>query len=142
MGQASQKRGEEASQLGFAFEERAAICEHVGKLSRRRAELVARHQVGADPPPAISDVTGGPLNAIEAHRVMAGESIRCVGVETEDGARACRACYDASEERGLPTVPALEGHGFRMFVWRSRPGRGDTRPCVACGSPVRGELGR
>ncbi len=138
----SSARASVSAQTAFAFVERAAIAEHVGRLSPRDAELSARREVGLEPPPRVSDVTGGPLSALEAGRTMRGESLRCVGMQTEDGSLCCRLCLDAATARGRSMPEALEGRGFGMFVWHSWRGNGRTGTCVVCGHPVIGEIER
>jgi hypothetical protein len=134
----SHRAGPRASvshQIAFAFHERAGIAEFTGNLSRHEAELIARREVGLEPPLAVSDVTGGPLSGEEAGRAQCGKSLRCAGLEAEDGSRCCRQCLHDALSLGLPHPKELAG--FTRVLWR---GAASARHCVRCGALVAGEM--
>lgn len=88
-----------------------------------------------EPPPAVSDVTGGALNAIEAARARRGWSLVFLGWHAESGARVCRDCCDR-DPRGARA--ALDGEGFQMAIFRG-PSEYSS-PCRRCGAPVVGQI--
>ena len=77
----------------------------------------------------ISDETGGPLNAIEADRVMTRRSIRFAGHQYTNGSVVCRAhrsCWP-------------DGAGFRMTVYSGTPRDAVVGRCCVCDDKVVGE---
>lgn len=89
----------------------------------------------AKPEPLLSstsDETGGPLNAIEAGRVMSGHSIRFAGHVFQKGLLHCRSCADwAKWPEGDP--------GFRKTIYSGTPHDQVIGRCSQCGVDVLGE---
>lgn len=104
--------------------------------ARLAVKAAARAAARWEPPDGRSDVTGGPLNAIEATRVRRGLSIAWLGKEAESGARVCRDCL---EYRATEAAAALAGQGFTMWIFRGRSQTAE--PCRVCGVPVLGQVG-
>ena len=75
----------------------------------------------------ISDETGGPLNAIEALRVVTRRSIRFAGYRYTDESVVCRAHRSHS------------GVGFRMTIYSGTTKDEVVGRCCVCGDEVVGE---
>lgn len=109
----------------------------------RRSGVAARRLVQLDlfgapegrqaPARPVSDVTGGPLNAVEATRAYMGKSLRCVGWVWESGRVACRPCRSKM-------LVELKGEGYVQPLFEEPPISDwpPIRRCFDCGAEVRG----
>lgn len=96
------------------------------------AGLVHGHPQGA-----LSEWSGGYLNAVEAIRVVRGQSIRVLGAAFADGRALCRACLDAELEK-RPGYPAsMDGSGPMVHVYPGGKGQ-KQRTCAGCGAAFSG----
>lgn len=82
----------------------------------------------------VSQVTGGPLNAIEAGRVMTRQSIAFGGFLFQDGRVTCNR---HGWEGG--SWPPGKDAGYRMTVFTGTSKDSDLGACAHCGERVVGE---
>lgn len=109
----------------------ASLAEELARTSETE-----KPEARPEPPPGVSDVTGGHLNAIEGSRAVRGLSLVWTGREAESGARVCRSCFEADPGKARA---ALEGHGFTMVVFRGRSEH--AARCRVCSVEVLGQCG-
>lgn len=82
----------------------------------------------------VSDETGGPLNAIEAGRVMTRKSIRFAGHIYDGGIVYCRECAQWSvKERRVPCS------SFRRTIYSGTEEDMEVGRCEICNTDVVGE---